>query len=76
MTELSDASVLKRIDLLQEEADLRQSLKPHRQVTMTDLEADFVMHAKGYSERKGITRSTWRKMGVPIGLLTRAGITA
>jgi hypothetical protein len=39
-----------------------------------DLSAGFVEHARSYSERKGISYTTWRKAGVPAGLLRQAGI--
>lgn len=39
------------------------------------LEADFVKVARAYGEAKGIEYGTWRKVGVPIPTLKRAGIT-
>ncbi len=38
------------------------------------MEAEFIEIAKGYSERKGITREAWRAMGVPLSVLRRAGL--
>ena len=43
-------------------------------VDMTQLEADFVSAARGYSARKGITYAAWREIGVPAPVLTAADI--
>lgn len=37
-------------------------------------EAQFVKHAKAYSERKGISRDVWRQSGVPADVLKRAAL--
>ncbi len=37
-------------------------------------EADFVKVAKGYAERKGITYSAFRDMGVPAATLAKTGV--
>lgn len=39
-----------------------------------DLEAAFVRHAAAYSRRKELTYRDWREAGVPVNVLTRAGI--
>jgi hypothetical protein len=38
------------------------------------LAADFVKHARAYSDRKGISYATWREFGVPADVLRKAGI--
>ncbi len=38
------------------------------------LEADFVAVALGYSRRKGISPEAWQLVGVPDGVLQRAGL--
>jgi len=38
------------------------------------LECDFVEHAKSFADQRGITWAAWRDVGVPIGVLARAGI--
>lgn len=40
-----------------------------------DLEQGFIDAAKSYSDSKGISYATWRKVGVPAELLKKAGIT-
>lgn len=42
---------------------------------LEELEAGFVATAKDYSDSKGISYATWRKVGVPAELLKRAGIS-
>ncbi|HMK63772.1 MAG TPA: hypothetical protein VK386_09150, partial [Acidimicrobiales bacterium] len=39
------------------------------------LESAFVVVAKRYAARKGISYSAWRAAGVPAGVLARAGIS-
>lgn len=55
------------------EAKLR-SLTESAGDNIAELEAGFVETAKAYSESKGISYATWRKVGVPAELLKRAGI--
>ena len=42
---------------------------------MAALEEQFVIAAKGYSERKGISWTAWREVGVPASVLERAGVS-
>lgn len=39
-----------------------------------ELEKGFVEYAKGYSDRKGISYTAWRQVGVPASVLREAGI--
>lgn len=41
---------------------------------LAELEDGFVQSAREYSESKGISYTTWRKVGVPAELLKRADI--
>lgn len=74
--ELPDASSLKRLQLTQERRDLQTELdaKSAGTVDLSALEGEFVQHAKAYGESKGIAYATWRELGVPADVLTRAGV--
>ena len=75
-TALPDASPIKKVELIQERSDLTVELATMgTKVDVSGLEKGFVKAAKTYSERKGITYSTWREVGVPAEVLKRAGIT-
>ena len=75
--ELTDASSLKRLQLLQERRDLEVELaaKSAGTVDLSSLEGDFVRYAKAYGDSKGIAYATWRELGVPADVLKRASIT-
>ena len=74
--ELASAEPLKRVQLVQEQLDLTSELAMmHAKVDLEALEADFVAAAKGYSRRKGISYAAWRAVGVPPGVLKKAGIS-
>lgn len=73
---LPDASPIKKVELIQERRDLEVELATlGTKVDISGLEKDFVKSAKTYSERKGISYSTWREVGVPADVLKKAGIT-
>ncbi len=75
-TDLPTADPLKRLHLIQERLDLQAALEASEAGTdIADLEAQFVAAAASYGERKGITYSAWRELGVPAPVLTQAGIT-
>lgn len=75
-TELPEASPIKKVELIQERRDLEVELATiGTKVDISGLEKDFVKSAKTYSERKGISYSTWREVGVPADVLKKAGIT-
>jgi hypothetical protein len=74
--ELVGADPLKRLRLVQERLDLQASLEASQSsVDLEALEKEFVNAAATYSERKGISYSAWRELGVPTSVLERAGIT-
>jgi hypothetical protein len=75
-TEIATADPLRRVHLVQERSDLQAALEASESnVDLNQLEKDFVGAAGPYSERKGISYSTWREVGVPAGVLERAGIS-
>jgi|SRR5690606_6564544 len=74
-TELGAADPLKRLELVQEQMNLENELASFdNSVDLSALEAEFIAAAKPYSERKGITRAAWRKVGVPASVLKEAGL--
>lgn len=75
-TKLSGSDPLTRLNLLQERADLQAELNTEESgIDMSSLEEDFVRVARGYGDRKGISYSVWREVGVESSVLKRAGIT-
>jgi hypothetical protein len=63
------------LDLLQSRLDIEEALASVKDVANLDqIEADFVANAKGYSQRKGISYTAWRRFGVPAAVLKKAGI--
>ncbi|MEM7340146.1 MAG: hypothetical protein AAF467_15930 [Actinomycetota bacterium] len=75
-TELADADSLKRLQLTQEELDLRGELAAMDDgVDLGDLESEFVKVAKSYAQRKGISYTAFRQVGVSAATLKEAGIS-
>jgi hypothetical protein len=73
---LESAPAVKRLSLIQERLDLlheRESLETR--VDLSGLEEEFVDTAKSYGQRKGISYSAWRQLGVSAAVLKRAGIS-
>lgn len=71
----SEVDPLKRLDLMQTKVDIEHALESSGDGSnLEELAAGFVAHAKSYSERKGISYTTWRQFGVPADLLRKAGI--
>jgi hypothetical protein len=71
----TEANPLRRLDLMQSRAEAEQTLGtvgtgPDQEA----LAADFVKHARAYSDRKGSSYATWREFGVPADVLRKAGI--
>ena len=74
--EIASADPLKRLHLVQERLDLQSALEANEStVDIDELENEFVDAASTYSERKGISYSAWRELGVPGSVLERAGIS-
>lgn len=77
VSEKIDASddPLKTVDLVQTRLDIEKALvQADDAQNIEGLEAGFVEHAKAYSERKGISYTAWREVGVPASVLKSAGI--
>jgi hypothetical protein len=73
--EIATADPLKRLHLVQERLDLQTALEASQSnVDLAQLEKDFVKAAAPYSERKGISYSAWRELGVPTDVLDKARI--
>lgn len=65
----------RRLELIQQRMDDEERLSSIEETPdMEQLESDFVDVAKEYSERKGISYSAWRELGVPAAVLKRAGV--
>jgi len=74
--EIAAADPLKRLHLVQERLDLQSALEASESnVDLAQLEKDFVKSAAPYSERKNISYSAWRELGVATDVLDKAGIT-
>lgn len=65
----------RRVELIQQRMDDEERLESLEEQPDTEaLEAAFVDAAAEYSERKGISYSAWRELGVPAAVLKRAGV--
>ena len=74
--ELSDASPIDELLLVQERRDLEAELESMSTTTdLSALEDEFVDVAKSYSESKNISYASWRDVGVQASVLKRAGIS-
>jgi hypothetical protein len=74
-TELPEADRLKSLHLVQERLDLQDELAGMEEtVDLTALENDFVKAAAPYSQRRGISYTAWRELGVPAAVLKQAGV--
>lgn len=73
--ELASASMLKSLALLQEKERLSsEKANFEDKKTLADLEKEFVKVAKEYADRKGISYTIFRDVGVPPETLKKAGI--
>ena len=69
------ASPVRELELVQERLDLQAELESMKaKVDPASLEAGFVKIAKSYSNRKGISYTAWRAVGVQPNVLKKAGI--
>lgn len=76
VSELPDASPVKKLELVQEKIDLEaEAASLGTEVDLTELEEAFVQAAAAYGERKRISYAAWRTVGVPAAVLKSAGIT-
>lgn len=74
--ELGSASGVDRLQLVQRRLDLTAELeRMTNHLDVPALEREFVKVAKTYGDRKGISYSAWREVGVAPEVLRRAGVT-
>jgi hypothetical protein len=67
---------LRSVDLIQTRLELEDQLKRLGAGDKLDeLESAFVESAASYSQRKGISYTAWREIGVPAATLRKAGIS-
>ena len=72
---LSSANALERLHLISEQMDLESELAEFEEpIDISTLEKGFIKIAKSYGERKGISYSAWRAVGVSAAVLQKAGI--
>src|SRR5438552_13861106 len=72
---LVDADPLSRLHLIQERINLQNELEAMKAKTdLAQLGEDFIVAAKSYGQRKGISHRAWRSLGVPADVLRKAGI--
>jgi hypothetical protein len=74
--EIAEVDALKRLQIIQERMDLEQELVLlESDNDLAELEAAFVLVAKSYAQRKGISYSAFRELGVDSSVLKSAGIS-
>ncbi len=74
-TELAVADPVRELHLVQERLDLQRELASFEvKVDLAAIEQQFIAVAKGYGQRRGITYSAWRVVGVAPTVLKSAGI--
>jgi hypothetical protein len=74
--ELATADPMRTLKLVQLRRDLEGELATtENRVDLAALEAAFVDVARSYSDRQGISYQSWREVGVPAAVLSRAGIS-
>ncbi len=73
--EIDNADPVKRLDLIQERINLEEErARMNETIDMDALEKAFVAAAAAYSERKGISYTAWRELGLKPAILKEAGI--
>lgn len=72
---MADTDPLARLHLVEEKQRLEQELNTtSTTVDLPSLEKNFIKVARVYGERKGISYSTWRTVGVSASVLQQAKI--
>lgn len=72
---VEETDPLRLVELRQEILDTEKLLvQAEEQQSSEDLEKEFISVAAAYSERKGISYTAWRQVGVPARVLSAAGI--
>ena len=75
--QMAEATVTKRLDLIQQRMDLeaeKEALAAAGMIDMTVLERNFVQHAAAYGNRRNISYAAWREVGVSSATLKAAGV--
>lgn len=73
--EMETADALTKVRLVQERLNLQRELSTMKNKNqVAEAEAAFAKVAKRFSTRNEITYEAWREIGVPEGVLKRAGI--
>jgi len=73
--ELPSADPVRELHLVQERLDLQRELASFEvKIDVAAIEQQFIAVAKGYGQRRGITYSAWREVGVAPAVLKSAGI--
>jgi len=71
----SEHDALKRLDLVQAKLNAEDQLASLGDAQdLSSLESEFVEIAQAYSDRKGISYSAWREVGVSAAVLKAAGV--
>jgi hypothetical protein len=74
--QLKTADPVTELRLVQLRRDLNTELEGMgSNVDLKSIEDAFVKVAASYSERQGISWASWREVGVPASVLTRAGLS-
>jgi uncharacterized protein YicC (UPF0701 family) len=74
--QLKSADPLTEVRLVQERRDLTSELDGMQSnVDLKTIEDDFVKVVANYSKRQGISYASWREVGVPASVLTKAGLS-
>jgi hypothetical protein len=74
--QLKTADPVTELRLVQERRDLNSELAGMgSNIDAKSLEDAFVKVAASYSKRQGISWASWREVGVPASVLTRAGLS-
>jgi hypothetical protein len=65
----------KRVELVQKRLDYEERLADFEETAdIEELQKAFVKAVGDYSERKGISYTAWRELGVPAAVLREAGV--
>lgn len=66
---------LKSVEMIQIRLDIEHAITSlDDRENFDELEAEFRVHARPYSDRKGITYTAWREFGVPAATLRAAKV--
>lgn len=74
---LAAAVGVERLNLVQRRIDLEARIavvEGNTGTSLVEAQEAFVLHAKAYSDAKGISVAAWRELGVPANVLREAGI--